>query len=338
MWKLNLIAKRSYKRESKMDTLILPLSLEISGDSSGKVTPKHIREWLMSLPQASPANPSQSQGSNKEKTIQGICGPKRGIPLALFDPSTSSLRMCQGSFLTLISGESYPTLPKWGTIVDGELWAQTTPALLTGGRGGGVWPTPRKQMTGAVIPSRTIDKFNNLESVIARKQWPTPKKPSGGGQIERTTPGGGIRKLEDKVSQSIGKNTGQLNPTWVAWLMGWPLNWESREPLIDLIWLDWSVDPADDDYKGQYPTASSCQRGAHVGREMKGLQTKSITTGTSFGMTQETFAKHNPGLKGRIPRVATGVKDRVNRLKALGNGQVPATVALAWQILSREIK
>jgi len=31
--------------------------------------------------------------------------------------------------------------------------------------------------------------------------------------------------------------------------------------------------------------------------------------------------------------VANGVAHRVDRLKAIGNGQVPATAALAWQTL-----
>ena len=35
-----------------------------------------------------------------------------------------------------------------------------------------------------------------------------------------------------------------------------------------------------------------------------------------------------------ISRVAVGVKNRVDRLKAIGNGQVPACAALAWQILN----
>ncbi len=39
-------------------------------------------------------------------------------------------------------------------------------------------------------------------------------------------------------------------------------------------------------------------------------------------------------LSGPIPRVSTGVKDRVNRLKAIGNGQVPQCTALAWKVLS----
>jgi len=38
-----------------------------------------------------------------------------------------------------------------------------------------------------------------------------------------------------------------------------------------------------------------------------------------------------------IPRVASGIKDRVNRLKAIGNGQVPTVVATAWEILSKNI-
>ena len=35
-----------------------------------------------------------------------------------------------------------------------------------------------------------------------------------------------------------------------------------------------------------------------------------------------------------IPRVSNGVKDRVSRLRALGNGQVPLCAVLAWEILN----
>jgi hypothetical protein len=43
--------------------------------------------------------------------------------------------------------------------------------------------------------------------------------------MERTTPGGGIRKLEDAVSQAEGFNTGSLNPNFVEWMMGLPKDW-----------------------------------------------------------------------------------------------------------------
>ena len=35
-----------------------------------------------------------------------------------------------------------------------------------------------------------------------------------------------------------------------------------------------------------------------------------------------------------VPRVARGVPDRVSRLKAIGNGQVAACVAMAWRLLT----
>jgi len=38
-----------------------------------------------------------------------------------------------------------------------------------------------------------------------------------------------------------------------------------------------------------------------------------------------------------VGRVAHGVAARVDRLKAIGNGQVPAVAALAWQILSQDL-
>jgi DNA (cytosine-5)-methyltransferase 1 len=44
----------------------------------------------------------------------------------------------------------------------------------------------------------------------------------------------------------------------------------------------------------------------------------------------------DPADTGEIPRVATGIKNRVNRLKAIGNGQVPAALVLAWKILTGE--
>ena len=35
-----------------------------------------------------------------------------------------------------------------------------------------------------------------------------------------------------------------------------------------------------------------------------------------------------------IPRITTKKENRVNRLKAIGNGQVPQVAAAAWQILT----
>lgn len=144
------------------------------------------------------------------------------------------------------------------------------------------WPTPTKQdgeNDGG--PSQFNRNTPPLNAVV--KTWPTPKRPTGGGMMERTTDGGGIRKLEDAISQDVGYPTGQLNPDWVEWLMGWPIGWSSLEPMAELKWLGWETDPAD---------------------------------------------------TGELARVATDIKDRVGRLKAIGNGQVPLCAATAWRILT----
>lgn len=51
----------------------------------------------------------------------------------------------------------------------------------------------------------------------------------------------------------------------------------------------------------------------------------------------ETFKgwEIDPADVGEIDRVNVGVKNRADRLKALGNGQVPSCVALAWEVLNQ---
>jgi hypothetical protein len=44
----------------------------------------------------------------------------------------------------------------------------------------------------------------------------------------------------------------------------------------------------------------------------------------------------DPANEGEVPRVATGIKHRVGRLKAIGNGQVPQVAAMAWKILTKD--
>lgn len=123
----------------------------------------------------------------------------------------------------------------------------------------------------------------------------------------------------ERRSMSAG-NGGQLNPSWVCWLMGWPIGWTSLDPLNDILWLDWSVDPADMEKPESYPTPMSAKKG------------KTGNTIQEWGNNRFRREPFKNGT-GPIPRVATGIKDRVNRLKALGNGQVPLCAAAAWEIL-----
>ena len=125
--------------------------------------------------------------------------------------------------------------------------------------------------------------MDQLPNAVAygQKSWSTPQARDWKGPSGRSMKGE-ENDLPNQVKQSAP--TGQLNPDWVEWLMGWPIGWTSMESITELDWRDWSVDPADE---------------------------------------------------GEVPRVATGIKNRVGRLKAIGNGQVPQVAAMAWKILTK---
>ena len=70
--------------------------------------------------------------------------------------------------------------------------------------------------------------------------WPTPttqenEHPNAiwNEKNRRVSPGGTTysANLADRVRMSDGQNGGKLNPTWVEWLMGFPLGWTDLEHL-----------------------------------------------------------------------------------------------------------
>ena len=62
----------------------------------------------------------------------------------------------------------------------------------------------------------------------------------------------------------------------------------------------------------------------------------SKTTGKPIQTALSDQVAINTGNKQAIiPRVATGIKSRADRLKAIGNGQVPQVAAMAWNILNQ---
>jgi hypothetical protein len=66
-----------------------------------------------------------------------------------------------------------------------------------------------------------------------RAMWPTPNtmdhmSPRSDEALERAKTVGGCSNLKDQPE--IREAGGSLNPTWVEWLMGWPLGWTACEP------------------------------------------------------------------------------------------------------------
>lgn len=71
-------------------------------------------------------------------------GPPSPAPLAFYDPSSSSWRTSQATFLS-DSTPSSVTLPAWGTTHGGALYERSTPALVTVDPGCLLLPTPTAQ-------------------------------------------------------------------------------------------------------------------------------------------------------------------------------------------------
>jgi hypothetical protein len=126
--------------------------------------------------------------------------------------------------------------------------------------------------------------------------------------------GGGVTREDGKVLR--------LNPDWTEWLMGWPIGWTDLEPITDLDWRDWKTDPADELPPKDIGTP----------RATEAIRSDEFRKGRTPS-PEEYIIEAGAGT-GSIPRVATGIKNRVARLKAIGNGQVPACAALAWRVLT----
>ncbi len=96
----------------------------------------------------------------------------------------------------------------------------------------------------------------SLQTMASKNAWPTPtvqdaKNNGGASQMRRKSPplnaavklvGTPTARMAmpsekfgagrvDTPAEMAKKAGGSLNPTWVEWLMGWPLGWSALEPL-----------------------------------------------------------------------------------------------------------
>jgi hypothetical protein len=95
-----------------------------------------------------------------------------------------------------------------------------------------MWPTPSaRDWKGAPASLETLPSYNARPLNEMVRFWPTPASDRHG-----LDDGSGSRKLLQKKFESLGQashnmNTGQLNPTWVEWLMGFPSGWTDLKDL-----------------------------------------------------------------------------------------------------------
>ena len=257
------------------------LSRSRSGMTCGRLMDAHGEALLTSFREDSRVRTSAQPVKAQELQARSQdCGQKWRASFATFDPDTHSLRTVQCSLLEDSTAYS-AILPRWGSMLNGELSERTMPAHLTSVTGSGSWlatPTATANQLSpsmmkhpgcqAWLPTPSASSYGtnqgggmgrkgkvrpSLQTMARKNLWPTPnsrdwKGPPGAGTIARggrqsSLPAAVARNLwptptahnakETNAPSKATRNTptlaaqvgGKLNPTWVEWLMGWPLGW-----------------------------------------------------------------------------------------------------------------
>ena len=192
------------------------------------------------------------------------CGEKWRGSFVKYDPDLSLWKTHQCSLLGDLE-EFSETWPQWGLMRDGECWEQRTleqtirgtefglspngvdsfhTPNTTGLDGGSnsrralkkrLLPTPDASQRGPTKdynPQAKSQSGRTLQSFAAK--FPTPQASDHRDRGNMSNPSVQRRVNIGKqisLSQSVHPTSGQLNPTWVEWLMGWPLEWTDLKPL-----------------------------------------------------------------------------------------------------------
>ena len=154
-----------------------------------------------SLPEATHASHSALQESEKDRMTNATCGQKCS---ALCEKS-SPVGLLEKMLLGTLPLDSTMFVMTWKakTTKRGRLFFRLSPlGRSMEGRGSLWWPTPKASDAIMGMTART-----------------------SGRPIERST------HLQTIVGLSVGwkPGDGHLNPTWVEWLMGFPIGWTEIE-------------------------------------------------------------------------------------------------------------
>ena len=174
------------------------------------------------------ANLSPSQASNEARMITATSGQKCCALYGKQSRLGSLVRMLLASS-TWHSTRCVLTWKQKATKSNRLLFQLAPSTRRTEETGFGLWPTPTVDNSANVNPKE--NRFRCLVRAVNESvMWPTPSTRDGkGGYI-----GGRIRNgkvsmdtLDVAVQHTDNqeKQRGSLNPTWVAWLMGYPTEW-----------------------------------------------------------------------------------------------------------------
>jgi hypothetical protein len=215
--------------------------------------------FLAGFPAKTLALPEKAQELTEN---EAECGDTWRALLARFDPDSSSWKTAQRSLLE-DSDECSVTWPRSGMTADGQCWELPMSGRRTDVRDSGLWLTPTVEDAGRMGSAADWEKYTkNGQTSGARlrnqvqasvQMWPTPTvcgnynrkgaSPTSGNGLATAvkmwpTPtcqdaknNGAPPQMERNSKPLNAEVGGSLNPTWVEWLMGWPLGWTDLRPL-----------------------------------------------------------------------------------------------------------
>ena len=193
----------------------------------------------------SPVSLSLSPGSAAARQTTATSGLRCAALLGYSSPGGSSLKTCLVSLLSKTDWSSTVCYLTWKAKAtkSGRLYAELSASTpRTNGCGCGLWPTAQamdsihrsydsfkgimeRPRQGQKMPPKLAD-LGHWEQWKAVKMWPTPTSRDHKDTGENTDYQHAADKarLAGVVNVTQG-TTGQLNPTWVEWLMGYPEGW-----------------------------------------------------------------------------------------------------------------
>ena len=331
-------------QESETDSCPPPPSSGMFVSSYSPVQLAGTEDLSMWLHAAFPVSRFQSQEVSSELTTRETCGRQQSSAFASYDQDSQSWRMSQGWLLADISAPSWETWPRAGMTQNGAFyrlpkWERRTNEIDCGLR----VPTPRSREAGDYQYSRgdhskptpTLSGFVN--------SFPTPTVHDAGDKTKFTpvmTKNGTVRHLNRAGGQSRASLSHVVkmfptpkacdatkgdcqserrrnSPSLVSAVVMYPTptvseTWVDGAPSgskLNPTWVEWLM--------GWVPGWTS-------------LEPLPIDEFRRW----EDEQNWNDELG--IPRVVEGIEDRTQRIQAIGNGQVPQCMAMAWKLLMEE--
>jgi hypothetical protein len=192
------------------------------------------QELLMSYQAAFHAKTyPQQEGEGEFRQSDQECGKKWRESLAKLDLDTLLWKIPQCSLLEGLE-QSLEIWPRWGLMRNGECFPQ--PMLEQTIKGNEFGFVPNNETFFHTLCTTGIDGGSNSRKALKKRmnQFPTPQASDNRDRGNMSNPSIQRRIAKGKqimLSQSVDPNSGQLNPNWVEWLMGWLPGWTDLKRL-----------------------------------------------------------------------------------------------------------